>query len=179
MSHDSLRNKALVAFPNGKMLLMCEVSCSNVTDAYGKRVWDKHLVHPKDTLFYTKESLKKAQTDYVEGQLSWLRDFHMEEVKRGYREKYEEPTLDSYDYCGTVFPGGSRIRNGRAFYGGRPMKAEEYFASWDVPKRIRFSAYDKDNKRVYEESYDILRYDLDECYKDALREHGQVYISLY
>lgn len=178
MSHDSIRNKALVQFPNGKMMLLCEVSCSNVTDWNGKRCWDKCLIHPKETLYWTKESLKKEQTDYVERQLSWLRDFRMEEVKRGYAQKYEEPTLDSYDYCGTVFPGGSRIRNGKAFYGGRPVAAEEYFSRWDAPKRIEFNSCDKDLKTTYRESFDILRADLDECYQDA-KKYGQVYIGIH
>lgn len=178
MSHDSLRNKALVEFPDGKLLLLCEVSSSNVTDWRGKRCWDKCLIHPKGTLYWTKESLKKEQTDYVERQLSWLRDFNKEWYKKGYVDHYEEPTLDSYDYAGTVYPGGSKIRNGRAFYGGRSQKAEEYFANWGAPKRIEFSCYDKDMHTTYRESFDILRADLDDCYKDAM-QHGKVYISLY
>lgn len=179
MSHDSLRNKALVQFPDGKLMLMCEVSCSNVRDWRGKRCWDKAVVHPNGTLFYTKETLKIAQREYVERQLEWLRNYNRESVERGWAEKYEEPTLDSYDYCGTVFPGGSRIKNGKAFYGGRPQKAEEYFGYWDAPKRITFSSYDKDFNKTYEETYDILRSDLDECYKDALNVNKNVYISIH
>ena len=179
MSHDSIRNKRLVEFPDGKLMLFCEVSCSNVTDWNGKRVWDKHLMHPKGTLFYTKETLKKEQADYVEHQLAWLRDFYMEEVKRGYREKYEEPTLDSYDIGGTVFPSGSRIRNGKAFFSGRStIKAEEFFGQWGAPRKIEFTAYDKDFNCIYKNEYDILAADVDEAYQDALKVKNQVYIGL-
>lgn len=177
MSHDSLRNKSLVLFPNGKLMLLCEVSDSSVRDWRGKRCWDKCLIHPKDTLFYTKESLKAAQTEYVERQLQLMREHARFEVEHGWATEYVEPTLDSHDYGGTVFPGGSRIRNGKAFYGGRPIKAEEYFPKWDAPKRIKFSVYGKGTSVAYEESFDILRADLDECYKDA-QKHGHVYISI-
>lgn len=182
MSHDSLRNKNLVQFPDGKMLLFCEISCSNVTGWDGKRVWDRHLMHPKDSLFYTKETLKQAQVEYVDKQLEWLKAYNKERVEHGYAKEYEEPTLDSYDYCGTVFPGGSRIRNGKAFFSGRcPQKAEEFFSGWDAPKTITFSCYDKDFHRTYEETFDILRADLDECYTDAIKANSpmDVYISIH
>lgn len=182
MSHDSIRNKKLVQFPNGKMMLFAEVSCSNVTGWDGKRVWDKHLFHPKGSLFFTKESLKEAQNKYVEKQLDWLRSYGKERVEKGWSTTYEEPTLDSYDYCGTVFPGGGRIRNGKAFFSGRcPQKTEEFFSGWDAPKTITFSCYDKDFHRTYEETFDILRADLDECYTDAIKANSpiDVYISIH
>lgn len=178
MSYDSIRNKALVEFPDGKLMLFYEVSCSNVTDAYGKRCWDKALMHPKGTLFYTKETLKQAQTEYVETQLKLMRDFSKFEVKNGWAKEYKEPTLDSYDYNGTRFPGGCRIRNGKSFYGGRPKKAEEFFGKWDAPSRIVLTAYDKDFNCIYNEAVDILKADLDEYYHDALKEHKQVYIGV-
>ena len=178
MSHDSLRNKHLVVFPNGKMMLFCEISDSSIRDWKGRRVWDKCLFHPKGTLYYTKESLKQAQTEYVDRQLQLMRDFNKKEVEWGYAKEYKEPTLDSYDYGGTVFPGGSRIRNGKAFYGGRPIKAEEFFGRWDAPKRIQFTAYDKDMKCIYNESVDILKADLDDYYHDALEANKTVYIDV-
>ena len=177
MSHDSIRNKALVQFEDGRLMLLCEVSCSNVYRWDGKRVWDKCLVHPDNTLFYTKESLKKAQTDYVEKQLKWLRDFNKEWYDKGYVDHYEEPTVESPDYCGTVFPGGSRVRNGRAFYGGRSIPAEEYFSKWDCAKRIEFSVTDRNMKTIYSKTYDLREPNLDEKYREACK-HGHVYIGI-
>ena len=180
MSHDSIRNKRLVEFPNGKLMLLCEVSCSNVTDWRGKRCWDKHLIHPEGTLYYTKDTLKQAQTEYVERQLELMRNFSKHEVEHGWATEYREPTLDSYDYYGTVFPGGSRIRNGKSFYGGRPIKAEEFFSRWDSPKRIEFTAYDKDFHCIYRVATDILKANLDDYYHDALNANkSAVYISIH
>lgn len=179
MSHDSLRNKRLVEFPNGKLMLFCEVSDSSVRDWRGKRCWNKALFHPKGTLFYTKDTLKAAQAEYVERQLNLMREHAKFEVEHGWATEYVEPTLDSYDYGGTVFPGGSRIRNGKAFYGGRPIKAEDFFSRWDAPKRIEFSAYDKDFKCIYKVATDILKADLDDYYQDALNANkANVYISI-
>lgn len=178
MSYDSLRNKALVEFPDGKLMLFCEVSASNVTDWKGKRVWDKCLVHPTGTLYYTKETLKEEQVNYVNRQLENMRNFSLYEVAHGYAKEYVETTVESYDYNGTRFPSGCRIKDGRAFYGGKPKKAEEFFGKCGAPKRIIFSAYDKDFKCIYRESYDILRADLDECYQDALKENGCIYIDV-
>ena len=179
MSHDSLRNKQLVEFPDGKLLLFCEVSDSSIRGWNNKRVWERCLIHPKGTLFYTKETLKQEQTDYVNRQLEWLRSFHKQQVEQGWENEYVEPTLESYDYGGTVFPGGSKIKNGRAFYSGvHTIKAEEFFAQWDSPRRIIFSAYDKDFKCIYNVDYDILASDVDECYQDALKANKKVYIDI-
>ena len=177
MSYNSIRNKALVEFPNGKLMLLCEISDSSTRDLSGRRVWDKGMFHPKGTLFFTKESLKQEQSDYVERQFSNMREMNRLEVERGYASEYIEPSLDSYDYNGTRWPGGSRIRNGKAFFSGRPIKAEEYFRRWDAPRRIHITAYDKD-KKTYEDTFDILRADLDECYQDALAK-GNVYIGIH
>ena len=172
MSHDSYRNKKLVEFPNGKMMLLCEVSCSNVSDAYGRRVWDWALHHPKDTLYYTKETLAQQREDYVKNQLEMLRSFNQWEIENGFATEVKEPTLESYDYYGTVYPGGSRVKNGKAFYGGRPIKAQEFFEKWDSPKRITFICYDSHTfERTYEETYDLVRADLDDCYKDAIEQN--------
>jgi len=180
MSYDSIRNKRLVEFPNGKLMLFCEVSSSNVRDSFGKRCWDVCLDHPKDSLYYTKESIKERQDDYVQKQLDLCRDFRKEEVNRGYAEEYIEPTLSSYDFYGTVFPGGSRIKNGKAFYSARKtIKAEEFFGKWDAPKRITFKCYDNDFNILYDETFDILRADLDDCYHDAQKEHKNVYIKIH
>lgn len=177
MGHDSIRNKKLVIFPDGKMMLFCEVSDSRTFDWKGKRVWDKCLIHPKGTLYYTKDSLKAKQAEYVDHQLEMLREHSRFEVEHGWSKEYVEPTLDSYDYNGTVFPGGSRIRNGKSFYGGRPVRAEEYFREWDSIKSITFGLYEGgDYKRI--DTYDILRADLDECYQDILRDYGSVSISV-
>jgi hypothetical protein len=179
MSHDSIRNKNLVQFPDGGMMLFCETSCSNVTSWDGKRCWDICLFHPQGSLFYTKETLKQEQENYVNNQLETLRKWNKESYERGWAKNYEEPTLESYDYGGTVFPCGSKIKHGRAFFSGRKtVKAEEFFGSWDAPKRITFSCCDKDYKTTYEETFDILRADLDECYKDALKK-GTVYIGIH
>ena len=108
MGYDSIRNKALVEFPNGKLLLMCEISDSRTFDCHGKRCWDRTLFHPKGTLFYTKETLKAEQTAYVERQINNMREFNRLEVERGYATEYIEPTVESYDYNGTRWPGGCR-----------------------------------------------------------------------
>lgn len=178
MSYTSIRNKRLVEFPNGKLMLLCETSDNNVRDWRGRRCWSKWIMHPKGSLFWTKESLQKEREDYVARQFELLREFNRYEIELGYATEKVEPTLESYDYCGTVWPGGSKIKNGRAFYGGRPIKAEDYFATWEAPKRIRLSTTDKDFNTTWEETYDILREDLDECYVDALNEHGQVWIGI-
>lgn len=176
MSYDSFKNKALVQFPNGKMMLFAEVSASNVTDWNGKRCWDKCMFHPEGTLYYTKETLKAEQTKYVEEQLQHLREFSKFEVEKGYAEKYEEPTLESINYCGTVWPSGRKIKHGKAFFGGRPKSSEEFFGKWDSPRRITFVAYNKDDV-VYRETFDILREDLDDCYAEAMK-YGKVYIDI-
>ena len=180
MSYDSIRNKKLVEFPNGKLMLICEISSSNVRDAQGKRCWDKFLIHDKGSLFFTKDSLKKKQNDYVEQQFKMRRTHNEEARERGYVDDITEPSLESYDFFGTVFPGGSKVKNGKAFYSGRKtIKAEEYFAEFDSPRRIRFTAYDGNFKRIYEDSYDILRADLDECYRDLCNSlNAQICISL-
>lgn len=178
MSHDSLRNKALVQFPDGKMLLLCEVSCSNVTGWDGKRCWDGIVVHPDDSLFFTKETLKQKQNDYVDEQLQLLRDFNKSEVENGWATEYKEPTLESYDYCGTVYPGGSKIKNGKAFYGGRPKAIDEYSNEWNSVKRIKLTVYEKGMKTAFDESYSINDPELDAHYRKA-KELGTVYTRTY
>lgn len=177
MSHDSIRNKALVQFKDGKLLLICEVSSSNVYNLDGKRVWEKAIVHPEGTLFYTKESLKKAQQEYVDRQMSLLRAFNKEWYEKGHTDHYEEPTIDSPDYCGTVYPSGSKVRHGRAFYGGKRIPAEEYFARWDSAKRVEFSVTDKNYKTIYSETCNLTQPDLDERYRVA-NKYGRVWIGV-
>lgn len=179
MGYDSLRNKEVVKFPNGKLMLFAEVSDSRTFDCRGRRCWDRILVHPKGTLFWTKESLKEKQEEYVKEQLEALRNFSKWEVENGWAKEYKEPTLDSYNYAGTVYPGGSRVKNGRSFYSARKtIDAAEYFGRWNSPRRIIFTAYDKDFKVIYKNDYDILAVDVDEAYQDALAENKSVYISL-
>lgn len=178
MSHDSLRNKALVQFPDGKILLLCEVSCSNVTGWDGKRCWDGIVVHPDDSIFFTKETLKQTQDEYVSNQLQWLRDFNKHEVENGWATEYVEPTLESYDYCGTVYPGGSKIKNGKAFYGGRAKEINEYLHDWNSVKGIRLTVYEKGMKTVFDETYKIDDPELDAHYRKA-KELGKVYTSTY
>jgi len=76
------------------------------------------------------------------------------------------------------FPGGSKIKNGKAFYGGRPKKAEDYFREWNSVKRVRFTVFDKDCKSIYEASYHLATDDIESGYKKAM-EYGQVYTSTY
>ena len=179
MGYDSLRNKEVVKFPNGKMMMFAEVSDSRTFDCRGRRCWDRILIHPKGTLFWTKESLKKEQQDYVERNLESLREFSKYEVANGWAKEYHEPTLDDCNYAGTVFPGGRKIRNGKSFYSARKtIDAAEYFGRWNSPRRIIFTAYDKDFKEIYRNDYDILAVDVDDAYEDALRENKSVYIGL-
>jgi hypothetical protein len=178
MGYDSIRNKALVEFPNGKLMLLCEISDSRTFDCHGRRCWDRTLFHPKGTLFYTKETLKAEQTAYVEKQINNMREFNKLEVERGYATEYIEPTIESYDYNGTRWPGGCRIKNGRAFFGGRPIKAEEYFARWDSPKRFSFGLW-QGMKYYPLETIDILNAGLDDYYKELLKEKGDVSIRIH
>ena len=178
MSHDSYRNKHLLKFSDGRLMLLAEVSCSNVTDWRGRRCWDWVLFHPKDSLFYTKETLKARQTEYVNNQLDSLRDYSKRQVERGWAKEYEEPTVESYDYNGTVFPGGSRIKNGRAFFGGRPEKAEEFFAQWENPDEITFKTYDKNGSTDASAKYSITRNDLDFLYAEFMEENGPCYVGI-
>lgn len=179
MGYDSLRNKEVVEFPNGKLMFFAEISDSRTFDHRGKRVWDRILIHPKGTLFYTKESLKKEQTEYVERNLERLRQFSRYQVETGWEKEYHEPTLDDINYYGTVFPSGRKIRNGKSFYSaGKTIDAAEYFGRYGSPRRIIFTAYDKDFKETYRNDYDILAVDVDEAYEDALTENKTVYISL-
>lgn len=179
MGYDSLRNKEVVKFPNGKLMMFAEVSDSRTFDCRGRRCWDRILIHPKGTLFWTKESLKKEQEEYVERNLESLREFSRYEVANGWAKEYHEPTLDDCNYAGTVFPGGRKIRNGKSFYSARKtIDAAEYFGRWNSPRCIIFTAYDKDFKEIYRNDYDILAVDVDEAYEDALRENKSVYISL-
>lgn len=178
MSHDSIRNKNLLKFSDGRLMLIAQVSCSNVTDWKGNRCWDWTLFHPEGSLFFTEETLKARQTEYVEHQLSMLRDHSEWEVKNGFAQAYVEPSIESYDYCGTVWPGGSRIKNGRAFYGGRPTKAEDFFAEWGNPEEITFETWDKDMNTVAKATYNILRNDLDALYEEFQKENGKCYIGI-
>lgn len=178
MSHDSVKDKELVGFPDGRMMLFCKISDSSLRDAYGKRVWTVCIIHPDDSLFWTKETLKQKQTEYVEKQLENLKAFNLYEYKNGYAKEYKEPTLDSYDFNGTVFPGGSRIRNGKAFYGGRPMNAAEYFERWETPKGLVFKTYDKDFHLVNEEWHDILEDNIDDLYVEYKKTHDNVCVAV-
>lgn len=184
MSHDSLRRKEVVKFPNGKMMFFCEISDSSLREWNGNRIWEKALVHPKGTLFYTAEVLKEEQTKYVEDNLKSLREFNRRAVETGWADRYEEPTVDDINYAGTVFPNGRKIRDGRSFYScKKTIDAAEYFGRWDSPKTITFTIYDKDFKELYKNYYDILAVDVDEAYQDALEEGKKlgrpVYISLH
>ena len=178
MGYDSLRNKEVVKFPNGKMLIFAEVSDSRTFDWRGRRCWDRVLIHPKGTLFYTKETLKQEQKEYVEKNFEWLRDFNKSQVEKGWATEYVEPTLDDINYAGTVFPSGRKIKDGRSFYSCRKtIDAAEYFSRHS--QRIVFTAYDKDFHEIYRNDYDILAVDVDEAYQDALRENPKgVYIKV-
>lgn len=178
MSYDSYRNKNLLLFPEGKLMLIAEVSCSNVTDWRGRRVWDWVLFHPEGTLFYTKESLKARQTEYVEEQLKLMRSHRKFEIENGFVSEYVEPTEESINYFGTVFPTGRKIKDGRSFYGGRPKKAETFVAEWGNPESISFEAFDKDMKTIDKATYNIMRKDLDALYNDFVEENGKCYIDI-
>ena len=177
MGYDSIRNKKLIVFPDGKLMLFAEISDSRTYDWRGRRCWSKTLFHPKDSLFFTTEALKATQKAYVEHQLKMMRDHSKWEVEHGYAKEYVEPTVESHDYNGTRWPSGCRIKNGRAFYGGKPIKAEDYFGKYGAIKRITFGRYEGIEYKVID-TYDILRADLDECYQDMLRDYGTVYIDV-
>ncbi len=174
MSYDSYRNKNLVKFSNGRILLLAEYSDSRSFDEYNRRVWNWHVFHPIGHLFFTEKSLKDFQKKYVEHQLEMKREFRKYEVEKGYAAKYIEPTIDDHDYNGTRYPSGSRIKDGRAFYGGKPKNAEEFFSRWGSPRKIHLS--NKDNS--YSEYYDLTNPELDSIYKDAIEKYGTVYIGV-
>lgn len=174
MGYDSLRNKNLVRFTDGRMLLLAEISDSRTFDWRNRRVWNWTLFHLNGTLFFTEESLKETQKNYVERQLQSLRDSRRREVETGWATEYIEPTIEDHDYNGTRFPGGSRIKNGRAFYGGKPQNAEEFFAQWASPKKIHLSNSDGS----YSEYYSLTDPDLDEIYKAAQAKYKTVYIGI-
>ena len=178
MSYDSYRNKRLLRFPDGRLMLLAQQSESNVTDWRGRRIWDWVLFHPEGSLFFTTETLKSKQTEYVERQLSMLRDHSEWEVKNGFAQAYVEPSIESHDYFGTVWPGGNRIKNGRAFFGGRPTKAEDFFAEWGNPEKITFETWDKDMNTVAKATYNILRNDLDALYEEFQEKNGKCYIGI-
>lgn len=180
MGYDSLRKKEVVRFPNGKMMFFAEVSDSRTFDWRGRRVWDRIIVHPEGTLFYTDETLKEEQTKYVEDNLKSLREFNHHQVDTGWADKYIEPTVDDINYAGTVFPTGRKIRDGRAFYSCRnTIDAAEYFSRWDSPRTITFTVYGEGFKEIYKNSYDILAVDVDEAYQDALDVSKSVYLSFH
>ena len=184
MGYDSLRNKEVIKFPNGKMLFFAEVSDSRTFDYRNRRIWDKILIHPKGTLFYTKESLKAEQDRYVEEQFKLLSEFSKHAVESGWTEEYREPTLDDINYYGTVFPSGRRVRHGKSFYScGKTIDAAEYFGKvkekyyGPMIPMITFKVYGKDFKEIYKNDYDILAVDVDEAYQDALQVSNNVYLS--
>lgn len=178
MSYDSYRNKHLLEFEDGRLMLIAEVSCSNVRDWNGKRCWDWVLFHPEGSLFYTKETLKARQKEYVEEQLDMLRNFARYEVENGWAKEYVEPTVDSCNYYGTVWPNGRKVKDGRAFFGGKPVNAEEFVSHWGNPKRIKFVTYDKDMRVKTTESHDMLTNDLDALYFTFERLNGKCYIGI-
>ncbi len=178
MSYDSFRNKKLLRFPDEKLMLLAEASVNNVTDWRGQRIWEWTLFHPEETLFYTEETLKQTKQNYVAEQLKLLSDFSKWEVEHGYAQKYEEPSIESHDYNGTRWPGGSRIKNGRAFYGGKPIIAQSFIEQWGSPKTITFEKCDKDLKTIAKETYNILQEDLDVLYKNFFKANGPCYINI-
>lgn len=178
MGYDSYRNKQLLKFPNGNLMLLAQVSDSRTFDWRGQRIWTWVLFHPEGSLFYTPETLKARQTEYVESQMQLLRDFNNYEVENGYAKEYREPTVEDKDYFGTVFPGGSKVKNGRAFFGGRPHKAEDFFSQWGNPEEIIFETCDKDMNTVAEAKYNIMRADIDDCYREFIEENGKCYIGI-
>lgn len=178
MGYDSLRNKHLLKFPDGRLMLIAEISDSRTFDWRGRRCWDWTLFHPEGSLFYTPEQLKECQRHYVEHQLELMREHSKWEVENGFAKEYVEPTVESHDYNGTVFPGGSRIKNGRAFYGGRPTKAEEFFSQWGNPETIIFETFDKDMHTDATERHNIMQIDLDDCYREFIEENGKCYIAI-
>lgn len=178
MSYDSVRNKKLLKFSDGRLMLIAQVSASNVTDWRGRRCWDWVLFHPEDSLFFTKETLKAKQTEYVERQLELMREHSSFEVEHGFAKEYVEPSIESYDYYGTRWPGGCRIKNGRAFYGGMPTKVEDFIKVWGNPETITFETWDKDMHTVAKATYNILRNDLEALYEEFQEENGKCYIGI-
>jgi hypothetical protein len=178
MSYDSYRNKHLLQFDDGKLMLIAEVSCNNVRDWKGRRVWDWVLFHPEGSLFYTKETLKTRSKEYVEEQLQLMRDFSRHEVETGWAKEYVEPTVNSDNYYGTRWPSGKKIKDGRAFFGGRPTSAEEFVSVWGNPERITFETCDKDWKTIAKETYNIMRKDIDSLYAEFVEANGKCYIGI-
>lgn len=84
MSYDSLRNKHLLKFPDGRLMLIAEISDSRTFDWRGRRCWDWTLFHPEGSLFYTPEQLKECQRHYVEHQLELMREHSKWEVENGF-----------------------------------------------------------------------------------------------
>lgn len=177
MSYTSVRNKQLIEFPDGKLMLLSECSDNNVRDERGQRCWDMSLWHPKGTLFFTKETLKQERENYVEHQFELLRDFSRLEVERGWAQEYKEPTLDSIDYNGTVWPGGRKIKNGRAFFGGNPKRIEDYSREYNAARRIIFDVCDDHYNTLFREDYKLTDEDLDERYNEAMKK-GKVFIGI-
>lgn len=113
MSYYSYRKKCYIEV-NGLIFPLVKYADSSVRTWNGK--WDYHWCHfnitDQQCLLISKENWEKARQERVEWDLEQLRSCTWNE---------KEPDMESYNYAGNTYPGGSRIKHLRNFLSIRKL----------------------------------------------------------
>lgn len=119
MSYYSYKKKCYIDM-NGMIFPLVKYADSSVRTWDGK--WDYHWCHfnitDQQRLLIPKDEWEKAKEDRIEWDLDRLRSCSWIE---------KEPDMESYNYAGNTYPGGSRIKHLRNFLSTRKLIRFEDF----------------------------------------------------
>lgn len=141
MSYYSYRKKCYIEV-NGLIFPLVKYADSSVRTWNGK--WDYHWCHfnitDQQCLLISKENWEKARQERVEWDLEQLRSCTWNE---------KEPDMESYNYAGNTYPGGSRIKHLRNFLSIRKLiRFEVFLIENHGGFRIVVKYYDKKLLRI-------------------------------
>lgn len=149
MSYYSYKKKCYIDM-NGMIFPLVKYADSSVRTWDGK--WDYHWCHfnitDQQRLLIPKDEWEKAKEDRIEWDLDRLRSCSWIE---------KEPDMESYNYAGNTYPGGSRIKHLRNFLSTRKLvKLNDFLAENHGGFHIKVKYYDQktfDDQKT--ESYQI------------------------
>lgn len=136
MSYYSYRKKCYIEV-NGLIFPLVKYADSSVRTWNGK--WDYHWCHfnitDQQRLLISKADWEKAKKDQIEWNLKRLRACSWIET---------EPDMESYNYAGNTYPGGSRIKHLRNFLSTRKtVKFDDFLVENHGGFRIEAKYYDQ------------------------------------
>ena len=147
MSHISYKKKCFLRLPDNKVFPLSLYSDSSLTSVKYDRYGRKHVYNPKHWCVNVLDKNEGMVVDIDKfNELAEQKYNESMEYLDEFNQKYcngnEPPNKNSYNYFGTVYPSGSKMKDMKSFYSTKNLiDVEEFLRTHTF--RIRVSCYDK------------------------------------